>query len=158
MTDAQRFILTELDDDAQRVEWLRRYAVDEMANRAYGRTIWTLPDGSRVERTVVRVNGAHVRGVAAWGTLPSLVGLIERTLKADRQTVVWHRRCEANARLQAKRTGEASWEAAADEWATSRLRLQANIRRHIRELIRLRRGQHTYTECRLDQTLFREAA
>ena len=148
MTAAQRFIRQDLDD-AERMARLRAAAVT-VEDRTYS-TVWTLHDGSRVER------GA-ARGVAAYGTLPSLVTMVERTLKADRETVTYFRRCEAQARLRAGRTGSAAWEAAVGQWVMARFHLEADIRRHLRELIRLRRGQQAITDYRLDAYVARSAA
>ena len=148
MTAAQRFLRQDLDD-AQRMARLRAAAVT-VEDRVYS-TVWTLRDGSRVER------GA-ARGVAAYGTLPSVRSMIERTLKADRETVTYFRRCEAQARLRAKRTGGAAWEAAAAEWVMARFRTEADIRRHLRELIRLRRGRQAVTDYHLDAYVARSAA
>ena len=114
-------------------------------------TVWTMQDGSRVER-------GCARGVAAYGTLPSLVSMVERTLKADRETVTYFRRCEAQARLRAKRTGAAAWSAAAGQWVLARFDLEADIRRHLRELIRLRQGRPVVTDYRLDHYVARSAA
>ena len=148
MTAAQRFIRQDLDD-AQRMARLRTAAVT-VEDRTYS-TVWTMQDGSRVER-------GCARGVAAYGTLPSVRSMIERTLKADRQTVTYFRRCEAQARLRAKRTGAAAWEAAAAEWVMARFHTEADIRRHLRELIRLRRGRQAITDYRLDHYVARSAA
>ena len=148
MTQAQRFIRSDLDDRG-RVARLRALAVYE-EDRTYS-TVWTLADGSRVER------GA-ARGVAAYGTLPSLETLIERTLKADRQTVQYYRNCERSARGAWKATGAECWRAAAAEWVMARFRLETEIRAHLRELIRSRRGTRVYREYRLDRGLHRAAA
>ena len=148
MTVAQRFIRQDLDD-AQRMAQLRTAAVT-VEDCVYS-TVWTMQDGSRVER-------GCARGVAAYGTLPSVRSMIERTLKADRETVTYFRRCEAQARLRAKRTGGANWEAAAGQWVLARFQLEADIRRHLRELIRLRRGQQAITDYRLDHYVARSAA
>ena len=147
-TAAQRFLKENLDD-AQRMARLRAAAVT-VEDRTYS-TVWTLPDGSRVER-------GCARGVAAYGTLPSLVTMIERTLKADRETVTYYRRCEAQARLRAKRQGGAAWSAAAGQWVMARFELEADIRRHLRELIRLRQGRPAVTDYRLDHYVARSAA
>ena len=148
MTQAQRFIRSDLDD-RQRMARLRAVAVNE-EDRTFS-TVWTLADGSRVER-------GCARGVAAYGTLPSQATLIERTVKADRQTVAYYRRCERSARRAYGATGAAHWRAAADEWVMARFRLEAEIRAHLRELIRIRRGARTYREYRLDRCLHRRAA
>ena len=148
MTAAQRFIRQDLDD-AQRMARLRTAAVT-VEDRTYS-TVWTLHDGSRVER-------GCARGVAAYGTLPSLVTMIERTLKADRETVTYFRRCEAQARLRAKRTGGANWDAAAGQWVMARFELEADIRRHLRELIRLRQGRPAVTDYPLGDYVARSAA
>ena len=148
MTAAQRFLKEDLDD-AQRVARLRTAAVS-VEDRTYS-TVWTLRDGSRVER-------GCARGVAAYGTLPSQRSMIECTLKADRETVTYFRRCEAQARLRAKLTGAAAWEAAAAEWVMARFRTEADIRRHLRELIRLRSGRPAVTEYPLGDYVARRAA
>ncbi len=148
MTAAQRFLKEDLDD-AQRMARLGAAAVT-VEDRTYS-TVWTMQDGSRVER-------GCARGVAAYGTLPSLVAMVERTLNADRETVTYYRRCEAQARLRAKRTGSAAWSAAAGQWVMARFELEADIRRHLRELIRLRRGQQAITDYRLDHYVARSAA
>ena len=101
MTAAQRFIRNDLDD-AERVAWLREHARYEHTRCGYGSTEWTLPDGSRVERTAI----APAR-VAAWGTLPSLGTLIRKSLSADRQTARYFLRVEGRARMMHRRTGEA---------------------------------------------------
>ena len=67
MTQAQRFIRSDLDDRG-RVARLRTLALLE-EDRTFS-TVWTLADGSRVER-------GCARGVAAYGTLPSQETLIE---------------------------------------------------------------------------------
>lgn len=148
MTTAQRFLKENLDD-RQRVARLRTAAVS-VEDRVYS-TVWTLHDGSRVER-------GCARGVAAYATLPSLRSMIERTLKADRQTVTYYRRCEAQARLRAKRTGGAGWAAAVEHWVMARFRLEADIRRHRRELTRLRQGRSTITDYPLGDHVARSAA
>lgn len=148
MPEAQRFIRSDLDDRG-RVVRLRALSVNE-EERPYS-TVWTLADGSRVER-------GCARGVAAYGTLPSLETLIERTLKADRQTVTYYRGCERSARRAYGATGAEHWRAAADEWVMARLRLETEIRAHLRELIRIRRGTRTYREYRTDRSLHRAAA
>ena len=148
MTAAQRLLKEDLDD-ARRVARLRAAAVT-VEDRTYS-TVWTMRDGSRVER-------GCARGVAAYGTLPSLVTMVERTLKADRETVTYFRRCEAQARLRAKRTGSAAWEAAAAEWVMARFHTEADIRRHLRELIRLRQGRPAVTEYPLGDYVPRSAA
>ena len=148
MTEAQRFIRSDLDDRG-RVARLRALAVNE-EERPYS-TVWTMADGSRVER-------GCARGVAAYGTLPSLETLIERTLKADHQTVAYYRGCERSARRAYRATGAAHWRAAAAEWVMARFRLETEIRAHLRDLIRIRRGARTYREYRLDRCLHRRAA
>ena len=140
MTASQRFIGNNLDD-AERVAWLREHARHEHTRSGYGSTEWTLPDGSRVERTAI----APAR-VAAWGTLPRLATLIEKSIKADRQTARYFLRCEGRTRMHYRRTGAGHWAAAAEQWAWSRLGIEADIRRHLRELMRFRRGQRTYTD------------
>ncbi len=148
MTAAQRFIRQDLDD-AERMARLRAAAVT-VEDRTYS-TVWTMHDGSRVER-------GCARGVAAYGTLPSLVTMVERTLKADRETVTYFRRCEAQARLRAKPTGSANWEAAAGQWVLARFQLETDIRRHLRELIRLRSGRPAVTDYPLGDYVARSAA
>ena len=148
MTAAQRFLRLDLDD-AQRMARLRAAAVT-VEDRTYS-TVWTMHDGSRVER-------GCARGVAAYGTLPSVRAMIERTLKADRETVTYYRRCEVSARKLAKRAGGAGWEAAAAEWVMARFRTEADIRRHLRELIRLRRGCPAVTDYPLGDYVSRRAA
>ena len=148
MTQAQRFIRSDLDDRG-RVARLRTLALLE-EDRTFS-TVWTLADGSRVER-------GCARGVAAYGTLPSQETLIERFLKADRQTVAYYRRCECSARRAYGATGAEHWRAAAAEWVMARLRLETEIRAHLRELIRIRRGTRTYREYRTDRGLHRAAA
>ena len=136
MTAAQSFIRTDLND-AQRVTRLRAAAVLEEERTC--RTVWTMPDGSRVER-------GCAGGVAAYGTLPSARDLIERTIKADRQTVGYYRNCERSARRAYRVTGMESWRAAAEQWVLARFRLEADIRAHLRELIRIRRGTRSFRE------------
>ena len=123
MTQAQHFIRSDLDDRG-RVARLRIVAVNE-EERPYS-TVWTLADGSRIER-------GCARGVAAYGTLPILETLIERFLKADRQTVTYYRGCERSARRAYGATGAEHWRAAADEWIMARFRLETEIRAHLRE-------------------------
>ena len=135
MTAAQSFIRTDLND-AQRVARLRAAAVLEEERTC--RTVWTMPDGSRVER-------GCAGGVAAYGTLPSERDLIERTIQADRQTVAYYRTCERSARRAYRGTGMESWRAAAEQWVLARFRLEADIRAHLRELIRIRRGTRKVT-------------
>ena len=108
-----------------------RTAAVTVEDRTYS-TVWTMHDGSRVERGC----GTRCRRLRHAAEL--CVSMIERTLKADRETVTYFRRCEAHARLRAKRTGSAAWEAAAAEWVMARFHTEADIRRHLRELIRLR--------------------
>ena len=151
MTAAQRFIRNDLDD-AERVAWLREHARYESTRYGSGSTEWTLRDGSRVERTA-----SALARVAAWGTLPSLATLIEKSLCADRQTTRYFLRVEGRARMMQRRTGEAHWLAAADQWAWARIRINADIRRHERELVRFRRGGRTYTDYPTD-ALFRGCA
>ena len=148
MTAAQSFIRADLND-AQRVARLHAAAVLEEERTC--RTVWTMPDGSRVER-------GCAGGVAAYGTLPSARDLIERTIKADRQTVAYYRTCERSARRAYRVTGMESWRAAAEQWVLARFRLEADIRAHLRELIRIRRGTRSFREYRLDRYLHRGAA